>query len=1309
MSFAKQMSALISKQRGAAGEQPLDVEALAQRTALADADNADAARGLRNLDRAQERWVKSAQARNDGLQTEIRGGVSPGTFVGREDDFVRDRADARSRNYRYGPIDVAPFVDPLAPSNIADTGGGVAQGVHHVDEAANQAAISDEVSDLGQGANALFEDPLKALTMQLAMRGGGGGGQQPPAQRRGDGRAHDPAMIVLQAAANKFRDGSVDRGLRNARSSYDSWLAAHHDAHGNPLVAGGEDVWDFIRAPWRNYEEHAQARDRARFRGDTEGAQEASLQGLGDTANAVMTVDGPARGVLGAGRAALSAAPRLARSMGEVGIREAPSAAAQRAFRDAEAARAARTIPAQPVPDSAPPQPALQPGVRTPAQARPPIDAEFAPAATETRTLSAVDARGGQRSVNVLVNPDADEIRTLLESDKSRFPSVGLGVTPEGDVLAFPGGDVTHEMLENGGAEFTAAGRINNAGDIERELAALQGARNAPLPDAATIARTLDVTPETAHGLALRAQWRRAEAQRQAQVLQARPVEAPAPEAAAAEPMRRADGRSYLDRDGGVRMYAGMNPGALKEMRGLRDAGNGDLNISPGQGQNANIVRTEGGFVGDSYRDIINARRRVRGTPELTLQQWVRRRGGISDDRGDLEDLNQGLFGRGRIARGGKLARRNGARQIDDLAQMAWEDGYFTDVPTRTEFIDAVKANHAGRLAPGVTDEAVSLTAARDTLQHYEELGVDVNLPGRELTKALREMAPEGAAQPRTTSTPITLKIPDDPSKWRELVGQHPFIANPSRAIAIIMENARLPNGRPKFTTDQILDASGYATPNVLAVTLAQARKAGIPLRTRAGQVFDDVNSPVSRAIGAMERHLRNGAPTSWAKIERDAGIPVGSLKVSLSKLRNGRGLTTAPPELAERLRAAEQKLRELRGKAGAGVDPDDILGWLGALGYGAAVSTAVAEGMGPNDANAAEREDAPNYGEVRDPRAYRWDADKPMPPLTHDRVLGSFQDDDGSYVVTHDAGAGRIWAERVTRGPDGQAQRQYMGQRADFVQNFQPRAADVGAVDRAQGRGHSPLLAAGIGLGAALLGRGALRRGLSGVVRDEGRRALLADIGGVGAGAASGAIADTATGGDPATGAMFGGMGGVSGVAGMRGLRQLRAPPSRPWVRGPTSTPRSRAPAARPDPARVARGVEVQRLMGVQRDAEALEAAKAAAPPMPPPRRLVGGRDLEQRLQAPDGGRGGPETHLRALGANELRQAASILGVPVGRSARGVIPALARAIRDNPKAVELLRDAGLAGLVTGVVAAAAATQGTPSARAESSVAQAAQ
>lgn len=204
--------------------------------------------------------------------------------------------------------------------------------------------------------------------------------------------------------------------------------------------------------------------------------------------------------------------------------------------------------------------------------------------------------------------------------------------------------------------------------------------------------------------------------------------------------------------------------------------------------------------VAAAVADIENARRNV-SNGEQSLATWVRRRGGISDDRGDI-------FGRNPAGRGASAMLSRNGRTIDDLANNAWEDGFFPGdtPPSAREFLDALEGDIR---APGSVRRAnaggySAADDARQVLNYYEGLGIDTARRGRALESQLtRSLGVDEAAGQR----PVTLR---DLRELRRKVR----LAQESPALSQSVDNASLQRLEAALTED-IYRAAGDAAPNL--------------------------------------------------------------------------------------------------------------------------------------------------------------------------------------------------------------------------------------------------------------------------------------------------------------------------------------------------------------------------------------------------------------------------------------------------------------------------------------------------------------
>ncbi|MGE0830699.1 MAG: hypothetical protein AB7O04_15285, partial [Hyphomonadaceae bacterium] len=136
--------------------------------------------------------------------------------------------------------------------------------------------------------------------------------------------------------------------------------------------------------------------------------------------------------------------------------------------------------------------------------------------------------------------------------------------------------------------------------------------------------------------------------------------------------------------------------------------------------------------------DVEAARRALTERPP-TLTAWVRRQGGISDDRGDVA----GGAGDHKVRAFSRLVRPDG-QPIDRLIEAAVAEGLFPNhretLPTRQEFIDALNEDATGRITETTTADQFAARNAREILRYYESEGLDISLRGEALRVAVEQM-----------------------------------------------------------------------------------------------------------------------------------------------------------------------------------------------------------------------------------------------------------------------------------------------------------------------------------------------------------------------------------------------------------------------------------------------------------------------------------------------------------------------------------------------------------------------------------------
>jgi hypothetical protein len=173
-------------------------------------------------------------------------------------------------------------------------------------------------------------------------------------------------------------------------------------------------------------------------------------------------------------------------------------------------------------------------------------------------------------------------------------------------------------------------------------------------------------------------------------------------------------------------------------------------------------------------QSIEDAHKAVQSQKGMRLSDYIRKNGGIADDRGDVMSLIGDVRGRP------GLISANG-RTLDDLALKAWEDGYFpgaSDRPSINELIDALGEDLHGR---AIMPESVR--DAADSLDYYDTVErVNTGLRGPALRNHLMEKYDFGDAAPRAgTDMPEAnaMQFEDLPPGWDDEFVD-PFGPNPN-------------------------------------------------------------------------------------------------------------------------------------------------------------------------------------------------------------------------------------------------------------------------------------------------------------------------------------------------------------------------------------------------------------------------------------------------------------------------------------------------------------------------------------------------
>lgn len=236
------------------------------------------------------------------------------------------------------------------------------------------------------------------------------------------------------------------------------------------------------------------------------------------------------------------------------------------------------------------------------------------------------------------------------------------------------------------------------------------------------------------------------------------------------------------------------------------------IDRAPGLNEITALSR-EADFYAPSVDDALAAARQLRrGGPQRqeTLSQFVRRMGGLADDRGDI------AAAAGSRQRAASLLRSSG-RQIDDLAQAATESGYFpTGRPDRAEFLDALSNDLSGRpVVPADDVSSLDRASLNQTREWFERNNVDwTNQNETELRRQIASaFAPQG--QPSRSAADLTAEAQARAQMGADQIEQLVLVNRdqfnqvlgrvPRRAVAIAQRLARLEGrGLGSLDGDQI-------------------------------------------------------------------------------------------------------------------------------------------------------------------------------------------------------------------------------------------------------------------------------------------------------------------------------------------------------------------------------------------------------------------------------------------------------------------------------------------------------------------------
>lgn len=355
----------------------------------------------------------------------------------------------------------------------------------------------------------------------------------------------------------------------------------------------------------------------------------------------------------------------------------------------------------------------------------------------------------------------------------------------------------------------------------------------------------------------------------------------------------------------------------------------------------------------DLYTEEINALvdevRRARGpapTAGPTLSQFVRSQGGVSDDRGDVAVVA------GSPGRAASVLRQDG-RQMDDLAQAAFESGYFPGFdtrPDRNQFLDALRDDMSGRsIVPVDRIEAQEERREREAIAGFFDRE-GINIDERDeiaLRRQLADLAQSPDGQPRTMEDIQRERremqrsgyLASAPGSAPDFSAGGVRVSAPSQAASQsqpdfaaggvrVSANARYkadPRSAPDFSAGGALQSTGRVSS---LEGVRQRTEAGIPTRDREGQparTLRDIAGQFNRDLGLTNRQGRLRSPRALGEYDLTSGVLRTRIPEEMDVLSHEGGHA-----LAFRYRAAFNALEravpnQLKALAYKGADPGSL------------------------------------------------------------------------------------------------------------------------------------------------------------------------------------------------------------------------------------------------------------------------------------------------------------------------------------------------------------------------------------------------
>ena len=186
-------------------------------------------------------------------------------------------------------------------------------------------------------------------------------------------------------------------------------------------------------------------------------------------------------------------------------------------------------------------------------------------------------------------------------------------------------------------------------------------------------------------------------------------------------------------------IYQSAERKAMRDMRGMKHPTaieTDEIHIPEGRPTGAGRSSTQ--YMGDVNELMRGGIKKANRGDGLNLNEFIAARGGLQDLGGDLVAMNanDNTYNRG-MGKLGKLVRNNGST-LHDAAVAAWEGGYFREVPTERELLDAIDEGLRGRAVRSMHD-AQTGRARSEYLSQLEDRIRTLPIPNKATPRQIAE------------------------------------------------------------------------------------------------------------------------------------------------------------------------------------------------------------------------------------------------------------------------------------------------------------------------------------------------------------------------------------------------------------------------------------------------------------------------------------------------------------------------------------------------------------------------------------------